>query len=84
MKQETQSVVSFRRHLTLWWRRWRSPGWVGVTVVHVGATAYFWYEGFIGAALVASLGQVVAQIGLWFAVGERYAREMRGGKDLRE
>lgn len=87
MKHETQSVLSWRRHLILWWVELRSPPWVCTAAAHAVLTGYmlgFGDQSMVALGAVSAMAFIVAQFGLWFAVGEREARRLGGGKDSRE
>lgn len=84
MKPETRLALSWRRHLSLWWRQARS-WWALLSCFHVVLLAWMYRIGghMLGLAMVSSLCLVVAQAGLWFAVGEREQRRLGEGKGPR-
>jgi hypothetical protein len=87
MKHETRSILSFRRHLALWATQACSPAWLLVTFSGAALGAYMLSSAdrsMFSLGVVNSVFFVVAQVGLWFAVGEREQRRLGGGKDSRK
>ncbi len=78
--------IPWRRHLTLWWRQFRTVTWVAISAAHVSLAAVLLTgsrsQQSLGA--FAAMGFVVGQVGLWFAVGEREERRLAAKKGRRK
>lgn len=85
--KSVEEDLTWRRHMTLWLVAAANATWLAASVFHAGISV--WMMAFGGAAW-AGLGAVSAacfvgaQVGLWFAVGEREKRRLDKGKKSRE
>lgn len=69
--------LTVRHQLRLWWARARRPEWIACAASQPLLAAYFASEGMWATVGLIVIATVVAQVGLWFAVEERYERERR-------
>lgn len=71
--------LSLRRHMSLWWRQIRTPSWAALTLFHAAFTVGLLdntNHALRRLGMVSAFGFIVAQLGIWFGVGERETRRL--------